>query len=85
MVVLMYTLEVEIVCDNLGIDDCNIIKKALEPDNIVSELLITITCKDSVVRIEISGERIGSVRAAYNDLARALAPLLNLILVDLSK
>lgn len=81
----MYKLEVEISCSDLEIEDCMVIKKALEPDNVVSGLSIKLTCKDSILYIEISGERIGSIRAAYNDLARALVPLINLLNDDLSR
>lgn len=75
----MYTVEVEIACDNLGKEGCNIIKKALEPDNKVEGLYIMVKCLDSRIHIEISGGRVNSVRAAYNDLARTLIPLIALI------
>jgi len=75
----MYTVEVKIECSKLGKGDCEIIRKALEPDNKVEGLSISISCSDSIIFIEMSGVRVNSVRAAYNDLARALAPLLTLL------
>ena len=75
----MYTLEVEIACGRLGRESCDIVRKALEPDNKAEGLSITVSCSDSLICIKISGERVSSVRAAYNDLARALTPLLTLL------
>ena len=82
---MMYRLEVKISCKSLDRDLCDIIRRALEPDNKAEGLSIEVSCQNSTVHIVIFGERVGSVRAAYNDLSRALTPLLELFLENLGE
>ncbi len=84
-ILMMYRLEVDISCRRLEKDLCDIVRRALEPDNKAEGLSIEVSCKNSSIHIVILGERVGSVRAAYNDLSRALTPLLELFLENLGE
>ena len=75
----MFTLEVIVDCNGLIKDDLEGIVKSLSPDNVVSGLKIDIyVLHDSKLAIYIEGLRIGSVKAAFNDIFRVLNPLLEL-------
>ncbi len=80
---MMFTLEIIVDCNGLIRDDLDRIVKSLSPDNVVSGLKIdTYVLHDSKLVIYIEGSRIGSVKAAFNDIFRVLNPLLELFKVS---